>query len=133
MAFLDETGLAALWSLIKAEDAKGAKIATGSYVGTGKYGEANAVTLTFDFEPKFLLVICGGGLGFETELDLDSESVEVSTDNHTLIWLDGMTSASVGIYHSLSVKRNGNSISYYDSHDPLLNYSSNTYRYVAIG
>ena len=31
-----------------------AKIATGSYVGTGTYGESNPNTLTFDFAPKLL-------------------------------------------------------------------------------
>lgn len=34
-----------------------AKIATGSYVGTGLYGENNPVELTFDFEPKMLVII----------------------------------------------------------------------------
>ena len=46
MAFLDETGLAELWSLIKGEDAEflasalsaDVKIGTGSYTGTGTYG-----------------------------------------------------------------------------------------------
>lgn len=32
------------------------KIATGSYTGAGKFGESNPNTLTFDFEPKLLLV-----------------------------------------------------------------------------
>ena len=32
-----------------------ARIQTGSYVGTGTYGANNPCSLTFDFEPKFLL------------------------------------------------------------------------------
>lgn len=32
------------------------KIATGSYVGTGTYGVDGAVTLTFDFTPKFVFI-----------------------------------------------------------------------------
>ena len=32
-----------------------ARIQTGSYVGTGTYGKGNPCSLTFDFEPKFLL------------------------------------------------------------------------------
>lgn len=32
------------------------KIATGSYVGTGKYGSSNPNSLTFDFEPKFVFL-----------------------------------------------------------------------------
>ena len=34
----------------------GAKIATGSYVGTGTYGQANPCSLTFDFEPKCVII-----------------------------------------------------------------------------
>ena len=32
------------------------KIVTGSYVGTGKYGSSNPNSLTFDFEPKFIMI-----------------------------------------------------------------------------
>lgn len=52
MAFLDETGLAELWKLIKAEDAKDAKIETGSYIGAG----VTSKSLTFNIVPKFLFV-----------------------------------------------------------------------------
>lgn len=57
----------------------GAKIQTGSYVGTGTYGASNPCSLTFDFDPKFvfiyqdgdesftiLIFICGSPLGFCT-------------------------------------------------------------------
>lgn len=33
-----------------------AKIATGSYTGTGTYGGTNPTTLTFGFEPKLVLI-----------------------------------------------------------------------------
>ena len=33
-----------------------AKIQTGSYVGTGTYGASNPCSLTFDFEPNFLII-----------------------------------------------------------------------------
>lgn len=33
-----------------------AKIATGTYTGTGTYGEKNPNSLTFDFEPKLVLI-----------------------------------------------------------------------------
>ncbi len=41
---------------IRAVVSSGAKIVTGSYVGTGTYGESNPNSLTFDFEPKFVLI-----------------------------------------------------------------------------
>ena len=37
-----------------------AKIATGSYTGTGTYGSSNKNSLTFDFEPKLLVVLMSG-------------------------------------------------------------------------
>ena len=36
--------------------ASGAQFASGSYVGTGTYGTSKRTSLTFDFEPKFLIV-----------------------------------------------------------------------------
>lgn len=57
MAFLDETGLAEVWSLVTAEDAKNAKIALVSYTGTGNYGIDNPSSLTFDFAPKVVLLV----------------------------------------------------------------------------
>ena len=60
MAFLDETGLAELWKLIKAADsnlaAADVKLAVGSYTGTGKYGKNNPTRLTVGFAPKFVLI-----------------------------------------------------------------------------
>ena len=53
---LDETGLAALWSLIKGKNATKAQVATGSYTGTGTYGEGNPCSLTFDFAPKIVII-----------------------------------------------------------------------------
>ena len=34
-----------------------ARIQTGSYVGTGTYGADNPCSLTFDFEPNFLIIL----------------------------------------------------------------------------
>lgn len=38
----------------------GAKIATGSYVGTGTYGSSNPCSLTFDFEPLVVWIYAYG-------------------------------------------------------------------------
>lgn len=38
----------------------GAQIETGSYVGTGTYGEDNPNSLTFSFTPKLLFITSGG-------------------------------------------------------------------------
>lgn len=50
-----------------------AKIQTGSYVGTGTYGASNPCSLTFDFSPKFLIM-----LNIST-LQVSSGSVSFST------------------------------------------------------
>jgi hypothetical protein len=42
----------------------GVKIATGSYVGTGTYGEANPCSLTFDFVPWLVYVYCSRSRSF---------------------------------------------------------------------
>jgi hypothetical protein len=56
-------GLAQLWTLIKAQDSNvlnvantKARIVTGSYTGTGKYGSSNKNRLTFEHIPKVLLI-----------------------------------------------------------------------------
>mgnify|MGYP004622760533 CR=1 FL=1 len=36
----------------------GVKIATGSYTGTGTYGSSNPNSLTFEFEPKIVIITC---------------------------------------------------------------------------
>lgn len=63
--FLDAAGLEALWARIKAADnavdLAAAKIETGSYVGTGKYGSANPNSLTFDIEPDYLFISSAAG------------------------------------------------------------------------
>lgn len=41
---------------IDAALAAGAKIATGSYTGTGEYGASHPNTLTFDFAPKVVII-----------------------------------------------------------------------------
>lgn len=64
MAFLDETGLAELWSLIQESDAELARadvtFAVGSYTGTGTYGSSNPNSLTFDFVPKVVFIVPDG-------------------------------------------------------------------------
>ena len=66
MAFLDETGLAELWTLVKAEDAERAEIEVKSYTGTGTYGSANPNSLTFNFVPKIVFIM--------SRLDYDSNN-----------------------------------------------------------
>ena len=52
------TGVSSLDELATALGA--ARIQTGSYTGTGTYGQSNPCSLTFNFVPKFVLIILDG-------------------------------------------------------------------------
>jgi len=123
MAFLDETGLAELWSLITARDLK---IATGSYQGTGTYGKSNPNTLTFDFQPKVLLV-------WVQSKGLYAPAWPYSNTNvKAMIAFYGNTSATTG--ETVTLSWSGTSVSWYNtSYDYYqLNYNT-THQYIAIG
>lgn len=91
------------------------KIATGSYVGTGKYGSSNPNSLTFEFAPKLLFItqqqgngdfwgidsidgnpmdctvlttsyVSGLGFATTTESDLFSGYAKKSEDGRTITW-----------------------------------------------
>ena len=137
MAFLDETGLAELWELIKAEDAKLAaadvKIATGSYTGTGTYGESNPNSLTFDFEPKVILF---AAFGTSTYFYADVPFIRGSSFARTVYYVSNDDLHGRGV----QLTWDGNTVSWYsDSSDSnwaakyQLNVSGQVYRYVAIG
>ena len=129
MAFLDETGLAELWSLVKAEDAKGAKIAAGSYIGTGTYGASNPCSLTFDFEPR-VVVFTGRNPAAYVETQPKVTGGIVYWGVTTTMYANGMDTENTITY-------SGNTMSWYcDSGYGgyiQLNESGRTYHYIAIG
>ena len=98
----------------------GTQIATGSYVGTGTYGEDNPNSLTFEFEPKILVISSITG---DAGIALISGSVGST-------W----TSRHNGLY-LLVASTNGKTIKWYSSGDSAvqMNVSSRNYRYTALG
>lgn len=104
----------------------GAKIQTGSYIGTGTYGSANPCSLTFDFLPQFLAIAfyssnstsCGflvgnGGMG--------SQSLNSSSTGYTFAPLaTSFANSRVSWYSKASAEYQQNG-------------SGKTYYYVAIG
>lgn len=116
----------------------GAMVATGSYVGTGTSGPANPITLTFDFEPKFLMVshtVSGTTNDFlgifikgrstsinfkQTSDSTDENYVGVNVTGSTVTFLDN----SVSFY---------NGTGSYSFPAPQFNCVNITYYYVAIG
>lgn len=133
MAFLDETGLAELWSLVKAGDTTvtnlantKCKVAFGNYTGTAKYGSSNPNSLTFDFAPRIVWIYAmlnGSSIS-------DENTVFVCDNMTTSYALRGGTSAT--LYSKKS--SNGKTIYWYhtSSHDSQLNGAFKFY-YYAIG
>ena len=106
-------------------NAGGVKIQTGSYIGTGTYGSSGKCTLTFEFEPR-LLIIQGSNAGTYWMLPYQWGAANMKSMNIG-------TGDAKG--RSLPVTIDGNTISWYDS--GYANYQHNsegsTYYYIAIG
>ena len=110
------------------------KIETGSYVGTGTYGQANPNTLTFGFAPKFVWIYeffrsdswydAGDASKIPFELIPEGEFGRKYPPSTT-------PTHSTNTYS----KRVGSTLYWYntDSAGDQLNYSNSTYYYIAIG
>lgn len=121
------------------EDLSIAKVATGSYVGTGTYGASNPCSLTFGFVPKMVFII--------------KDNAQVLTGNtYTYSCTCGFLSSQLSTEYkdimvdprgieSMSVKLNDKTLYWYkeptvpgsDSSGFMLNESGITYHYIAIG
>lgn len=102
------------------------KIATGFYVGTNTYGESNPNSLTFDFEPKFVLIFWAEG----------------GNPNNAMAFLsaDGgcsyMPAGPNGQYYYatiITVNITGNTITWYASSLQIQMNGKVKYQYFAIG
>lgn len=103
------------------------KIATGSYKGTGTYGSSNANTLTFEFTPKFILILktpIGSNLRFGYLFP--QNGIFFTCQN-------GYSTTTPSANDSTSISTSGNSVSwYYSSAAGQLN-ENVLYYYVALG
>ena len=93
-----------------------ARIATGSYTGTGTYGPSNPNSLTFGFVPKLVVVRATGGDG-----------------GHS--WIIGCNHGKGGNDAWVTITWNSNTVAWYhnSSADYQLNASGTKYYYLAIG
>ena len=100
----------------------GIQIATGSYVGTGKYGKSNPNTLTFDFEPKVWGVYSHvshiDNNSYVTLYDknifpwgINTEEFEIATNTYWTISFDGNKANWYGT--NATYQRNSSGIMYY--------------------
>lgn len=124
--FLNETGLVGLWDQVQTEDAKRAKIATGSYEGTGTYGSNNANSLSFDFAPSVLIVVINDG----TNQSAGNVMVKGQTRSAGIGFQQGGSTGSL----NMSVVWDGNTVRWYAGTAPdQMNVDGKTYCYTAFG
>ena len=108
----------------------GVKIVTGSWTGNGTYGEEHPNVLTFDFEPKLLVLFCSRAASiWGTTGDM----------NHTIMLRDATTKLIYSNRYNNVVTFQGNTVSWYTTETSdsaatfQLNQNNITYYYAAIG
>lgn len=120
----------------------GAKIQTGSYVGTGTYGQANPCSLTFDFKPIALFITVKiEGLYVPAQVTTSYPRATGMFTKDSAEWFGGRTSSSYGNCAQLHFTWGNNSVSWYadvtSSNDlaaeSVFNWTNYNYYYVAIG
>lgn len=113
--------------------ATGSKIETGSYVGTGTFGQANPNTLTFAFVPKIVIVF-GPTAGSGLVDPLTNYSMILTRD----AGFSGYSASNVIGYHVVH-QITGGTISWYTQNigssgaGAQGNIANSTYNYIAIG
>lgn len=121
------------------------QIVTGSYVGTGTFGEENPNTLTFDRPPKFLAICGTNGVAIFSDtsgnlLKYMGITDALTTEYQTNVWLQVQGSSGWGATGHAKCSEDRKAISWYvDGIDDTANGASaqcntsgRTYRYFAI-
>ena len=100
-----------------------ARIATGSYIGTGTYNTNNKNSLTFDFEPKLLIIT--------PKATVSQLFVAVGGSAYYIWWNSGYNSGQI----DYGIITWGKTVSWYSTIGAVyqFNQSGSTYQYVAIG
>nr|DAG35497.1 MAG TPA: hypothetical protein [Bacteriophage sp.] len=115
-------------------------IETGSYVGTGTYGESNPNSLTFEFEPKLVFMFEGKfpatkNVGSQTSHPVYGTTIGMTTTySKSLFNIYSMRSGD-DYYLYAKKSSDGKTLSWYHgaSARAQMNDSKVTYRYIAIG
>ena len=104
------------------------RIAFGTYTGDATYGESHPNTLTFDFEPKLVIVQDLLGSAMDVPADLESKSTMLMIRG-----LDRFYFCNMNQYVILTWE--GNSVSWYNTQSPRYQHNSDNadYLYLAIG
>ena len=99
----------------------GAKIAVGSYVGTGTYGASNPCSLTFDFPPQLVVIFYDVASSLNSKqaifvrpqkydsMNISTVKYEVTWGNRSLSWI---TTVSSGYSFPTGVELNQTNVKY---------------------
>lgn len=106
------------------------KIETGSYVGTGTYGESNPNTLTFGFEPKLVFIATENQ---ENVISRVATAPLIFGTNFSSVFY--VTSSPTLLEGTIYLQWDKNAIEFYNAGSAYrqLNSAGETYRYVALG
>ena len=121
---------AGTWSDVWGNAIPAVKIETGSYVGTGTYGESNPNTLTFGFEPKLVFIATENQ---ENVINRVATAPLIFGTNFSSIFY--VTSSPTLLEGTIYLQWDKNAIEFYNagSASRQLNSAGETYRYVALG
>ena len=101
------------------------KIQSGSYIGSGVYGESSPKRLSFNFIPKIVLIWKG-----------DTGFIPYSNEGwlHSLFWVTGAT-RSVVQGKEMTISISDRTLSIYSNESPTyqMNGSGITYNWIALG
>lgn len=114
---------------IDAALAAGPKVQTGTYTGTGEYGAEHPNVLTFDFQPKLVLIngVLEGGDGANSSDHYSFIAVQGTKSCYATYW-GGSSTTTVALHWG------NNSLSWYGgSAQKQGNWLNAVYHYVAIG
>lgn len=105
------------------------RIAYGTYTGKGTYGEGNANKLTFDFEPKIVIIQHANGATGESTSSSASDYIMLTLVKPQKEFYKMNGNATVYITWT------GNSVSWvsYNTAAMQMNLSNTTYLYLALG
>lgn len=109
----------------------GVQIATGSYVGTGKYGSSNPNSLTFEFEPKLVFIYKRRSKNNDYVMQLIF-SPELGNFSDGYSYIDGGKRDEFTYMDSASWSKDKKTVSWYDQSDAdtQANASGFTYHYI---
>ena len=108
----------------------GVRIATGSYVGTGRYGASNPNSLTFPFEPKLVIIRVQ-----PSSYDSDHMAIFLKPVLNSTSMLRSSKSGGQISGNTIPCTWDKNTLTWYstESQDAQLNIKNATYYYVVIG